>query len=325
MSDTLAPPILSLPATAPGTSAACAQHWSLTAAERALLPSAADLAFYREHGWWISPRIVSASDLAIAQESAECYYHGERDLPWPGQVEPDCGWKPENGPGLRKNDYATLEMRGLGALMRKPLLGATAALLAEVDSVRLWHDQLLYKPGDPESARHDHVGWHTDRGYWKVCSSDRMLTAWIPFHDCPEEMGTITMIDGSHRWADHSMRLNFFDHDLDKLEREFDSGGLPVVKVPMVLAQGQVSFHSCLTIHGSSRNRSAHPRRSLAVHFQDGDNHWQRWVRPDGTVAGHGNETFARARPDGTPDFSDPGMFPTLWAGGASAARRQQA
>jgi len=244
MSDTLSSPTLPATAFPSGVSAEAAGSWSLTAAERALLPNTADLAFYREHGWWISPRIVSDHDLAVAQESADRYYAGERDMPWPGQVYPDCGWKPENGPGLRKNDYATLEMRGLSVLMRTPLLGATAALLAEVDSVRLWHDQLLYKPGDPASARQDHVGWHTDRGYWKVCSSDRMLTAWIPFHDCPEEMGTITMIDGSHRWADHSMRLNFFDSDLDKLEREFDSGGLPVVKVPMVLAKGQASFHS---------------------------------------------------------------------------------
>jgi hypothetical protein len=315
MSDTL-----SLP-TPPVAADAAASRFRLSAAQRALLPSAVDLAFYREHGWWISPVLFTAGELAAAQDSADHYYAGERDQPWPGQVEMDCGWKPEHGPGLRKNDYATLQMNGLAAVMRKPLLGATAAILAEADSVRLWHDQLLYKPGDPAEARQDHVGWHTDRGYWRVCSSDRMLTAWIPFHDCPEEMGTITMIDGSHRWPDNTTRLNFFDPDLDKLEREFNSGGQPVVKVPMVLAQGQVSFHSCLTIHGSSRNRTARPRRSLAVHVQDADNHWQRWVRPDGSIAGHGNDTFARARPDGTPDFADPGMFPTLWAGGERAAR----
>ncbi len=298
-----------------------ALSWQLSEVEQALLPSAADIAFYREHGWWISPRIYTASELAAAEAAADRYYQGERDLPWPGQVELDCGWKPEHGPGLRKNDYATLQMRDLAAIMRKPLLGATAALLAEVDGVRLWHDQLLYKPGDPGETRSDNVGWHTDRGYWRVCSSDRLLTAWIPFHDCPEEMGTITMIDGSHRWPDNTTSLNFFDPDLDKLESAFDTGGNPVVKVPMVLGLGQVSFHSCFTIHGSSRNRSSRPRRSLAVHCQDAENHWQRWVHQDGSVAGHGNDLFARARADGSPDFADPAMFPTLWAGGEAAAR----
>jgi ectoine hydroxylase-related dioxygenase (phytanoyl-CoA dioxygenase family) len=118
-----------------------------------------------------------------------------------------------------------------------------------------------------------------------------MVTAWIPFHDCTAEMGTITMIDGSLHWPDNTEKLNFFSSDLEGLEREFDSGGRSVVKVPVDLEKGQVSFHHCLTIHGSGPNRGTAPRRSIAVHLQDEANRWQEsassraaWRRTPTTV-----------------------------------------
>nr|QIY99984.1 hypothetical protein HEP87_46660 [Streptomyces sp. S1D4-11] len=43
------------------------------------------------------------------------------------------------------------------------------------------------------------VSRHFDKHFWPTCSSDEMLTAFIPFHDCTEKSGTITMVNGSHR------------------------------------------------------------------------------------------------------------------------------
>ena len=65
---------------------------------------------------------------------------------------------------------------------------------SDIDDVR--NGMLLYKPVEPPNGKPANVGWHTDRGYWKTCTSANMLTAWIPFHDCDERMGTITMIEG---------------------------------------------------------------------------------------------------------------------------------
>ena len=39
-------------------------------------------------------------------------------------------------------------------------------------------------------------------------------------------------------------------------------------EVPALLAPGGASFHNCLTFHGSGPNRSAGPRRSLAIHMR---------------------------------------------------------
>src|SRR6185437_15495132 len=123
----------------------------------------------------------------------------------------------------------------------------------------------------------------------KCCSSDDMLTAWIPFHDCDEAMGSISFVDGSHRWAEESRGLNFFSNDLAAIEAGFASGGAPIVKTPLSFRKGQVSFHHCRTIHGSGPNRRDLPRRAIAVHLQDAANHYRAYTNEQGQLASHAN------------------------------------
>ena len=279
----------------------------LTAEELALLPTDEEVQFYQTRGYYHTKKIFTDAEIDAALAGSERYYQGERDHALPDFV---AGWQPEHGNVLRKNDYASLQNRELAALVRKPLLGAIAARLCGA-SVRLWHDQLLYKPpSDP--SKPVNVGWHTDRGYWKTCTSDQMLTAWIPFHDCDEQMGTITMIDQSHQWPDNTEVLDFFNHNLAALENQFRTDGRPVVKVPMLLGKGEVSFHHCLTIHGSGPNLTNQPRRSIAVHMQDESNRYQEFHYPDGTLARHSNDRLVR-QVNGSPDYTDPDICPHLW------------
>lgn len=282
---------------------------TLTDEQTALLPTEDDVRFYREHGYYLSKPIFTDEEIAAAVRGSERYYALDLDDP---EVPALATVRPQRtpGPGLRKNDYASFFSRDLGHLVRHPLLGAIAARLAETEEIRLWHDQLLYKPPqDPE--RKANVGWHTDRGYWKTCSSANMLTAWIPFHDCDEAMGTITMIDGSHLWPDNTDALDFFSNDLEGLEKRFNTGGKAVVKVPMNMKRGQVSFHHCLTIHGSGPNYTANPRRSIAVHLQDASNRWQEYHYADARLARHGNDDLVE-KIEGRPDYRDRNVCPRL-------------
>lgn len=285
----------------------------LTSEEQSLLPTPEDVAFYREHGWYISGRLFSNEEIDSAVGGSERFYAGEReDIPLPDATRafvPD-GWIPDHGDVLRKNDYSTLQNRELRRLVHKPLLGAVASLLAGTP-IRLWHDQLLYKPPlRGESSAN--VGWHTDRQYWRCCTSDNMLTAWVPFHDSFEEQGTITMIDRSHHWPDNTSDLDFWNVDLDGLQERFNTGGDQVKRVPMNLPKGHVSFHNCRTIHGSGPNRSDRPRRSIAIHLQDGPNRHQEFTYPSGNRAGHTNDSLCRSV-DGVPDYTDPLICPQLW------------
>jgi ectoine hydroxylase-related dioxygenase (phytanoyl-CoA dioxygenase family) len=284
----------------------------LTSEQLARLPTDRDVAFYDEHGFWVSPAIVPEEVLDRALRGMERFYAGDRDAPFPGPpgaAEP--GWSPADGDVLRKNDYASLQVRELFELVAYPMIAVVAARLSGASQIRLWHDQLLYKPID-RPDRPANVGWHTDRQYWRTCTSDRMLTAWVPFHDVDEATGPITFLDGSHRWSDPSSELSFFNHDLEGLERRLREDGHRVVKRAATLRRGQVSFHHCRTVHGSGPNRGKDPRRAIAVHLQTGDNRYQAATDAAGAVLEHPNDRLGR-RVDGLPDYTDPELFPVLW------------
>jgi len=58
-------------------------------------------------------------------------------------------------------------------------LAKIAADLLEVEGVRIYHDQALYKePGG------GHTPWHADQYYWPL-SSSKTVTAWIPLQETP--------------------------------------------------------------------------------------------------------------------------------------------
>jgi ectoine hydroxylase-related dioxygenase (phytanoyl-CoA dioxygenase family) len=262
--------------------------------DETLLPGPADIAFYRSHGWWISPVILTADVLDAAEHGMARYYAGDLDTPSPS-------WRPP-AEGLRKNDYASLHVRELAGLVAQPHIGATAARLTGSDSIRLWHDQLLYKPVDTEGTAAN-VGWHTDRQYWQSCTSEDMLTAWVAFHDVDETGGSVSFVDGSHRWDVSG--LDFFSQDLAALEASLaQDHAIDIHHTRM--RRGQVSFHHCRTVHGSGPNHGSGSRRSLAIHLQPGDNRH----RPVGT--GHGNDRLVR-HVDGVPDYTDPEVCPRLW------------
>lgn len=276
-----------------------------------LLPNEADIAFYREHGYYISKRLFTDAELDAAIEGSERYYAGldAQEIDLPNGKSYALAWWPGAGAGtLRKNDYSTLLVAELAALRDKPVLGAIAALLAGED-VRLWHDQLLYKPPVVDPDKPQNVGWHTDYGYWKTCSSDNMLTAWVPFTAMGEDIGSIGFVDGSLHWPDNS-HLDFFSSDMDGLEARFDSGGRPVKKTVALLERGQVTFHHCRTIHGSGPNVSSGPRRSIALHMQPASNRYTR-RHIDGRLCAHPNDVLT-AGPDGQPDYADPTYCPVL-------------
>ena len=276
-----------------------------------LLPSDEDVDFYRRHGYYITDKILPEALLDAALAGTERFYAGDADRDPPAGSTP--GWKPEDGAHvLRKNDFASFQLDEFSALVRYPLLAAAAARLVG-EPVRLWADQLLYKPPDgPETEAN--VGWHIDRKYWQCCTSTDMLTAWIPFRDCGETEGTVTVIDGSHQWPDNTGNLDFRTQDLDELESRFNTGSQPVVKTPIVIRRGQVSFHHCRTIHGSGANRSDSPRIALAVHLQGASNRWREYVyrMPDGSIRKHDVEVLCRKK-NGVPDFTDPAICPQLW------------
>jgi hypothetical protein len=297
---------------------------TLTDAETRLLPTAEDVAFYAEHGWYLSRRLFDDAELDALTQASDQYYAGHRDRQLPVRPPYLASWQPSDGPIHRHNDYVHYESDEIGRILRKPLLGAVAAALAGTEEIRVFQATMIYKPPNPAEPS-NLVPWHIDRHYWQTCTSERMLTAFVPFHDCGEEMGTITMIDGSHRWketsTDDSTR-HFARRDRAELEeileRTAHFNGDTIRKVPVTIPRGHVSFHSCATYHGSGPNRSDRPRRAVSVHLQDGDNRYRPHLRPDGSPLVYNHDVLVR-RTEATagrpaePDYADPDFCPVVW------------
>jgi ectoine hydroxylase-related dioxygenase (phytanoyl-CoA dioxygenase family) len=277
----------------------------------AALPTEDDVAFYREHGWWISQRVLPDEVIDVARRGADRFYRGERDgeLPFAAGFE---DWRATDGGALRNNEFVSLRNHEVAALVRHPIIGAIAARLAGVRSVRLLDDQLVYKEAgrdDPTTA----VGWHADHAYWGTCSSDNLITAWVPFHDVDEDRSPLTVLDGSHRWEglEHA---RFFKHsNLDEVAERLRPAGSAAKRVVLALKKGQISFHHCWTLHGSLPNRSAESRLAIAIHIQDEGNRYRPAFAPDGSPVHIADERLCRRLPNGDPDFSDPAVFPVLW------------
>lgn len=290
------------------------------AEEAAALPSARDADFYAEHGWWLSAgRVFSDDELDRLQEATEKYYEGHRDRQLPVRPPYLASWTPEDGDVQRHNDYIHVESDAVREILCKPLLGAVAAALSRAEAIRVWQATLIYKPPNPAEAS-NLVPWHMDRHYWQTCSSDRMLTAFIPLHDCTVEMGTIEMIDGSHLWSeidgDDSTR-HFAQRDRGELEQILEQtaelNGAVVKRQPVVIPRGHVNFHHCRTYHGSGPNVSALPRRAVSMHLQDGANQYRQFTRPDGSTVVYNHDVVVRRTPEGVPDYADPQYCPQLW------------
>jgi ectoine hydroxylase-related dioxygenase (phytanoyl-CoA dioxygenase family) len=279
--------------------------------QRALLPDEQDVAFYEEHGWYISKKVIPDAVIAEAIAGSERYYRGERDMTLPvsgGYSD----WKPGDGDTIRNNEYTSLQSRQLRQLALEPIVGAIAARLARTRLIRLLDDQLIQKPPTGNKGR-SAVGWHADTAYWSNCSSHNLLTAWIPFHDCDEAIGPLVVLDGSHKWpGTQDMRL-FKEQNLADIEKQLEREGRKVVRVPMTLRKGQLSFHHCWTIHGSQPNDSNSIRLSMAVHLQDEANRYQPFVNALGEQIHLFQDGWCRKLPNGDPDYGDPDVFPVLW------------
>jgi ectoine hydroxylase-related dioxygenase (phytanoyl-CoA dioxygenase family) len=294
--------------------------FTLTDEERSLLPSDSDVESYAERGWYLTKKLLTDDEADELAAASERYYAGERDRALPLRPPKLAYWDPSKGDVQRHNDYVHYEHDGLARLLRKPLIGAVAAALARAAEIRVFQSTLIYKPaiaGEPTNV----VPWHFDKHYWSTSTSDKMLTAFIPFHDCGEEMGTITMIDGSHRWReigrDDSMTRHFAERDADDLERVLAENAAynnaKVVKVPAIIPKGHMSFHHCRTYHGSATNRSSRPRRAVSLHLQDGENAYRPFRLSTGEVLAYNHDLLVRHLPDGRPDYSDPDFCPVMW------------
>jgi ectoine hydroxylase-related dioxygenase (phytanoyl-CoA dioxygenase family) len=266
------------------------------------IPTDEDVAFYQENGYWISPKLFSDEEVALFREHHLRVIQGEYETNRP----PLSRSQPPEAPldSLIKIDNSYYCDAHLAQLVLSARIGHIAARLSQSKGIRLWHDQLLYKPPQNETATA--VGWHQDHHYWQCAEPAELLTAWIALCDVTEENGCMEVVPKSHKWG-LVEGSDFFSQDLETLQHNIEaSTGKKMETVSCPLPAGAVSFHHCRTVHGSRPNMSDQPRISMVAHLQ-----------PDGTYykantnsEGHSNVRLLSGK-DG--DAYNNYYFPMLW------------
>jgi len=143
-----------------------------------------------------------------------------------------------------------------------PRLARIAARLLGVRSVRLYHDQALYKESGGGVTP-----WHADQYYWPL-TTDRSVTVWIPLQETPMEMGPLVFAAGSHTF-DHGRDLPISDESERVLQQALAEQEFPEVATPFEL--GEVSYHLGWTFHHAAENRTDIPRRVMTIIYVDAD------------------------------------------------------
>jgi ectoine hydroxylase-related dioxygenase (phytanoyl-CoA dioxygenase family) len=141
-------------------------------------------------------------------------------------------------------------------------LGQAAAELLEVDAVRIWHDQALYKlpGGRPTDAHQDHP-------YWPMLETSS-VTVWIPFEGSTVDSGAMAFLPGTHVTGLRKFVNIFFGQPEDLL---FDPDVADVEPVFVEVPKGAVTFHHGLTVHLANANTTDRDRAvHTVIYFPDG-------------------------------------------------------
>ena len=191
--------------------------------------------------------------------------------------------------------------------------------LMDTDTLRVWHDQVQYKPprvGGP-------TDWHQDHPYWPIIQPADLISAWVALDDATIENGCMSMVPGSHKWGPHkggtigTNRADFTPApDLSQLPSDIE-----IEVVPCEVKKGEVMFHHCLTWHGSPPNRSEKGRPAIAVHYMPGYTRYEKEpgkahlvehnieVAPGEVLKG---KFFPTVWENGKPVSAEPGSSPAL-------------
>ena len=147
---------------------------------------------------------------------------------------------------------------GMRKLMLDPALGQMIATLAEVDGIRIWHDQALFKPpfGNP-------TGWHLDNPYWSF-SSPSAISIWVALDDATRDNGCLYYLPGTHKQATYkNAAIGRNQADLFKLYPEWRA----IESVAAPAPAGTAVVHNGLTAHGAGANMTNRPRRAMTCAY----------------------------------------------------------
>ncbi len=141
-------------------------------------------------------------------------------------------------------------------------LAKIATDLLNVDGVRLYHDQALYKePGGGITP------WHADQYYWPL-ANDSTVTVWIPLQKTPLEMGPLEFSAQSFQLTS-GRNKEISDESQQLLNESLAAKGFEHVVEPFEI--GEVSFHRGWLFHRAGANNTDKMRSVMTIIYMDKD------------------------------------------------------
>lgn len=155
-----------------------------------------------------------------------------------------------------------------------------ASDLMQVDGVRLYHDQALFK-----EAGGGITPWHADQHYWPL-ETDKTITAWIPLQETPLEMGPLEFSAGSHRLL-NGRDLSISDESESLIQKRLKVTDFKHIIEPFDV--GEVSFHSGWVFHRAGANSTNDMRKVMTIIYMDKN---MKLVKPSNTGQQNDWETW---------------------------------
>jgi len=163
---------------------------------------------------------------------------------------------------------------GMAELMFDERLGRLAGTLAQVDGIRIWHDQALFKP-----PYGNHTAFHFDNPFWSFYHKDA-ISLWVALDDATLANGCLWYLPGTHLEA--SFTAVGIGENLGDIFKAYPQWK-KVEALPAACKAGSAVLHNGLIAHGAGANMTAYPRRAMTcAYMPDGSTfNGQQNVLPD--------------------------------------------
>jgi ectoine hydroxylase-related dioxygenase (phytanoyl-CoA dioxygenase family) len=238
---------------------------------------------FRLNGFLLGGKILDADEVGVLREELARVIK-EQDTPVPQPVRVVNLSRDEMSPVWQiVNIWQASDP--FRRLVHNPRIVGEIAQLTRADELRIWHDQIQYKPPEVGGVN----GWHQDSPYWPILSpKTSQVTAWVALDDVDESNGCMRMVAQSYLWGNQIEFLHTLK-ELDIMPPSFAGNSIEVKLCPV--RKGHVHYHHSLTWHASHANTSGNPRRAIGIHYMtsetrydaNGDHPMKRFVTvPDG-------------------------------------------
>jgi len=250
---------------------------------------------FKTQGYLRSGRVVTDEQVeTLRSEMARVIAdHGKPNVPQPVSLTNLSG-KPEAPVWQIVNIWEASP--AYRELVSNPAITQEMAQLTAANTLRIWHDQIQYKPASTGGTNM----WHQDAPLWPTLTPMTEVSAWVALDDVDEANGCMWMVPGSHLWGNQMQFWGTLE-DFDGLPAEYQ--GHAITTAPCPVKKGEVHYHHALTWHGSPPNTSSRPRRAIALHYMTQET---RYV----ANSGHIMEPFITLQ-DG--DMMQGEHFPVVW------------